>query len=89
MFSSMPKIPFLLVAKLLFLCVSAFAQEEIVDNQLWIDVIPHFEINERMEFYGDGSYRTSVSGEEFRKIVLRPSIRYHWAYEIDLIGEIG
>ena len=67
----------------------SYAQEEIVDHQLWFDFIPHFEINNRLEYYGDVSYRTSVSGEEFRKIGLRPSIRYHWTYEVDLIGGIG
>ncbi len=63
--------------------------EEIIDHQLWFDYIPHFEINNRLEYYGDISYRTSVSGQDFRKIVLRPSIRYHWTYELDLIGGIG
>lgn len=67
----------------------SFGQEEIIDHQLWVDFIPHFEINNRLEYYGDVSYRTSVSGEEFRKIALRPSLRYHWTYELDLIGGLG
>lgn len=85
----MPKGPSLLIAKLFFLCVSAYAQEEIVDNQLWFDVVPHFEINERAEFYGDGSYRTSISGDKFNRLMVRPSIRFHWTYELDLIGGLG
>ena len=48
----------------------AYGQEEIIDHQLWFDVIPHFEINNRLEYYGDISYRTSVKGAEFRKIAL-------------------
>ena len=69
--------------------LSSRAQEEIIDHQLWFDVMPHFEINNRLEFYGDGSYRTSTTGDKFRRFVLRPSIRYHWTYELDLIGGLG
>jgi hypothetical protein len=72
------------------LLTNAYGQEEeIIDHQLWFDFIPHFEINNRLEYFGDFSYRTSVSGEDFRKFVLRPSIRYHWTYELDLIGGLG
>ena len=66
-----------------------YGQEEIIDHQLWFDVMPHFEINSRSEFYGDGSYRTSTTSDKFRKFVLRPSVRYHWTYELDLLGGLG
>ena len=88
-YRSMPKGLSLLIAQLFFLCVSSYGQEEIVDNQLWFDVVPHFEINDRMDFYGDGSYRTSTSGDKFNRLMVRPSVRFHWTYELDLIGGLG
>jgi len=65
------------------------AQVGEVDNQIWTDVIPHFDISKRLDFYGDGSYRTSISGSKFRRFVLRPSIRYYWFTEINLHGGVG
>lgn len=70
-------------------CSDSYGQDDIIDHQLWFDVIPHFEINNRMEYYGDMSYRTSTSGDKFRRFVLKPTIRYHWTYELDLIGGLG
>ena len=67
----------------------AMSQEEIVDTQLWFDFIPHFKINKRLEYFGDNSYRTSISGSKFNKLVLKPSIRYNWTYELDVIGGVG
>lgn len=79
----------LLTWLLLIWGLPTYGQEEIIDHQLWFDVIPHFEINNRLEFYGDGSYRTSTTSDKFRKFVLRPSLRYHWTYELDLLGGLG
>lgn len=67
----------------------AKAQTEIVDNQLWFDFIPHFEISERLEYFGGVSYRTTVNDEDFRRLMVRPSIRYSWTYELDLIAGVG
>lgn len=79
-----------LLAAILFIWnLTAYGQEEIIDHQLWFDVMPHFEINNRLEFYGDGSYRTSTTGDKFRRFVLRPSVRYHWTYELDILGGLG
>ncbi len=79
----------LIIAFQTFNLTHSFGQEEIIDHQLWFDVVPHFEINDRMEFYGDGSYRTSTSGDKFNRLMVRPSVRYHWTYELDLIGGLG
>ncbi len=79
-----------LLAAILFMWnLTTYGQKEIIDHQLWFDVMPHFEINNRLEFYGDGSYRTSTTGDKFRRFVLRPSVRYHWTYELDLLGGLG
>ena len=85
----MPKRLSLLIAPLFLLCISSYGQDKMVDNQVWVDFIPHFEINDRWEFYGDGSYRTSTSGDKFNRFVLRPSVRFNWTYELDLIGGLG
>lgn len=79
----------LLTCLLFFWFLSSNCQEERVDHQLWFDVIPHFEINNRFEYYGDMSYRTSTSGEKFRRFVVRPSVKYHWTHRVDLIGGVG
>ena len=65
------------------------AQTEIVDNQLWLDFIPHFKISDRIEYFGGISYRTILSENEFHRIMVRPSVRYSWTYELDLIAGIG
>ena len=70
-------------------CPISYAQDDIIDHQVWFDVIPHFEINNRLEYFGDMSYRTSTSGDKFRRFVLKPMVRYHWTYELDLIGGLG
>jgi hypothetical protein len=64
-------------------------EEEIIDHQLWIDIIPHFEINNRLEYFGDMSYRSSINKDKIRRLMLRPSIRYHWTYELDILAGLG
>ncbi|NOQ92880.1 MAG: DUF2490 domain-containing protein [Flavobacteriaceae bacterium] len=48
-----------------------------VNQQLWIDIFPHFYVNEKLEYYGDGGYRTIISKESWNRIYARPSIKYH------------
>ena len=67
----------------------AMSQEEIIDHQLWFDIIPHFEINKRLDYFGDISYRTTINGAEFKRFVLKPSLIYSWTYELDLVGGVG
>jgi len=72
-----------------FVSGKAKAQSEIVDNQLWIDLVPHIKINNRLEYFGGISYRTTVNDNNFRRLMVRPSIRYSWTYELDLFGGVG
>lgn len=65
------------------------AQQKIIDNQLWVDVNPHIEINKRWEYFGDISYRTILGESKFSRFVFRPSVQFHWTYELDLIGGVG
>lgn len=69
---------------------AAIAQEEeVVDHQLWIDLMPHFDINNRLHLFNVLSYRTSTTGEKFKRLLLRSSVQYNWTYELDLIGGVG
>ena len=74
---------------LMFPLLSHGQEEEIIDHQLWFDIITHFEINNRLEYFGDMSYRTSLNRDKIRRLMVRPSIRYHWTYELDVIAGLG
>ena len=66
-----------------------FAQADSVDNLVWFDITPHFDINDKFEYFGGGSYRTSANGDKYNQLVFKPTINYHWKEEIDLLGGIG
>ena len=68
---------------------NSLAQSDIIDNQLWFDFIPYIEISNRLEYFGGISYRTTVGDQDFRRLMVRPSIRYSWTYELDIIAGVG
>ena len=45
-----------------------------INNQYWIDFIPHFGISDAFEFYGDATFRISDNGNH-KKYGIRPSIK--------------
>jgi hypothetical protein len=47
------------------------------NQQIWIDIFPHYYVNERLEYYGDGGYRTIVDKESWSRVYARPSLKYH------------
>jgi len=69
------------------LCLSSWSQESST-NRIWLDFIPHFKINEDLEYYGDAGYRIILS-EDIHTFVIRPSIRYHLNPLVELRGGIG
>ena len=73
---------------LLFVSGVSNAQDAI-DHQVWFDAMPHFEINDRLKYFGDISYRTSTNKDKFRRFVLRPSLFYAWTKEVDIIGGLS
>lgn len=79
----------LLILVWVFLPFNVQSQSDIITNQLWFDVIPHFEIKPKLKYYGDLSYRTSINSYKFRRFVMRPSIRYSLFNGFDLMGGIG
>lgn len=58
-------------------------------EQLWIDFIPHFKINERLEYYGDASFRAIFEEINVYTLVARPSVRYQLNSIVELQGGIG
>ncbi len=54
----------------------ALAQDNTINNQLWIDYNPSFYINEKLQFAGDTGYRTILNDHSWRKVYLRPSLHY-------------
>jgi len=58
-------------------------------EQLWLDFIPHFEINERIEYYGDASFRAFFTDIRAFTMVVRPSVRYHLNSIVELRGGLG
>lgn len=47
------------------------------NQQIWIDIFPHYFVNEKLEYYGDGGYRTILDKESWSRIYARPSLKYH------------
>jgi hypothetical protein len=64
-------------------------QENLINHQLWIDIYPHFYINEKLEYYGDAGYRTMLNEKSWNRIYARPSIRYHFNKNWDVHGGLG
>jgi hypothetical protein len=76
---------------LLFLCdVDVYGQssENVTNHQLWIDIFPHFSVNDKLEYYGDAGYRT-IWEESWTRIHLRPSLRYKLGKIWEIHGGLG
>jgi hypothetical protein len=58
-------------------------------EQLWLDFMPHFEINERLEYYGDASFRAIFTEIRAFTMVARPSVLYHLNSIVELRGGLG
>jgi hypothetical protein len=62
----------------------------ITNQQLWIDLYPHYYINEKLEFYGDTGYRTILNGDiNWHRIYARPSGRYHFNERWEVHSGLG
>lgn len=84
----------LLIALLLFSSVSVMSQESstsgsTVNQQLWLDFVPHFFITEKLEFHGDAGFRTTVNNDSWKRYYVRPSVRYHFRDHLKFYGGIG
>lgn len=64
-------------------------QNNIINHQLWIDIYPHFYVNEKLEYYGDAGYRTIMNEKSWNRIYARPSLRYHFNKTWEIHGGLG
>ena len=62
---------------------------ESVNHQIWIDIYPHYFVNEKLEYYGDAGYRTIINKRSWSRIYARPSIRYHFNKNWQMHGGLG
>jgi hypothetical protein len=86
---NIPKI-FCLHCFFLVLGFATYAQSnEGTTEQLWVDFIPHFKVNEKLEFYGDASVRVIFEEKKIYTFIARPSVRYHLNSIVELQGGIG
>jgi long-subunit fatty acid transport protein len=83
------------LASCLLICAGAISSqpdtinESIVNHQIWIDIYPHYYISEKLEYYGDAGYRTIISSNKWRRIYVRPAVRYHLNDRWQLQGGLG
>jgi len=87
--ASLVKSLYLLLFFILLEVPQAHGQETVVDHQLWFDVVPNFDINDKLRYFGDLSYRTSTSADNFKRLVLRPSLRFKAFKGFELLGGLG
>jgi Protein of unknown function (DUF2490) len=60
-----------------------------VNHQLWIDIYPHYFVNEKLEYYGDAGFRTIIDERSWNRIYARPSLRYHFNKTWEVHGGLG
>jgi len=80
---------YLFTFTVLLIAINTFGQVDSVNNLIWVDVIPHFDINDKLEYLGDVSYRTSTAGDKNEQLVFKPTIFYNWKKKVGLLGGIG
>ncbi len=59
------------------------------NQQIWIDIYPHYYVNKKLEYYGDGGYRTVIDKESWNRIYARPSIKYHFNHRWTVHSGLG
>jgi hypothetical protein len=65
------------------------SQSNVINHQVWIDIYPHFYVNEKFEYYGDAGYRTDINENIWSRIHVRPSVRFHLNKAWEAHGGIG
>jgi len=73
---------------------NVFAQSntgaDLTDNHMiWVDFYPHHFVSEKLEYYGDTGYRTTLNKDIWHWFHIRPSIRYHLNDKWEIPGGIG
>jgi hypothetical protein len=68
---------------------NGFENKHKTNDQLWIDIYPHFYVSEKFEYYGDVGYRTLLNQNIWHWLYVRPSVRYHMGKKWEVHGGIG
>ncbi len=69
---------------------STYSEESsVINQQIWIDLYPHYYRTKKMEYYGDTGYRTILNEKSWSRVYVRPSLRYHFNRNWELQGGIG
>ncbi len=53
------------------------SEDKVINKQIWIDFYPHYYLNDKFEYYGDFGYRSMISNDAWKRIYVRPSVKYH------------
>lgn len=59
------------------------------DTQLWLDFNPSFQINNKLEYFGNLGYRTYIETANWNQIYAKPSVRWHLKNNIQIEGGLG
>jgi len=63
--------------------------KSIINQQIWIDLYPHYYISEKLEYYGDAGYRSIVNNKSWSRIYARPSFKHHFNKTFEVHAGIG
>ena len=78
-----------LISISLFWCSGLAVQAQRTTDQLWLDFMPHFQINQKLEYYGDASFRIFFEENKAFIMIARPSVRYNLNSIVELQGGMG
>jgi hypothetical protein len=62
---------------------------EAITEQVWLDFIPFFKINEKLEYFGDAGIRLIFKDYTAYRLFARPSVRYRLNPVVELQGGVG
>jgi hypothetical protein len=86
------KIRFLLLSALMLTGSLTMAQSqssELRFTQFWIDFHPYFNLSEKLQYYGDLGYRSDIDTETWKRIYIRPSVRYKFSEILKFHAGVG
>ena len=63
--------------------------KSIINQQIWIDIYPHYYISDKLEYYGDAGYRTIVGKRSWTRVYARPSLKHHFNKTFEVHAGIG
>jgi hypothetical protein len=82
-------IKILLITSGILYCQAETKDDPTANDLLWVDLYPHFYVSEKLEYYGDGGYRTNLNKNAWHWVYARPSVRYHIDKHWELHGGVG